>query len=619
MEIGYNNIIELTYKEIWKMSRSLELGKNKEKTLSLLKIIKEALYNQIYLVLLPIKSDSNETKIRELISRYIVGGKDKKGKVWLGLLSITKALIDRYILSKYKNLEEIQTLLELYDDFMAMASLRSFKHFCLYMETDFPKKIWKPTQHLFDGWFYYATKMVIDGDVKFIEKQLPTGFGKSLSDCFLIAFIFGQDINNDVLKIFGNKYNCSRAFDTIVELMCNSRYAKIFPYFAQFDCRADLLFEKCKQKDGEFKITGSKLPVNFLCVGKESKVNGVRAKFIFLDDITQAEDKDNIRLHDKDIYTYENVWFKRSYSNKNFYLIVGGTTYNIYDLLSYLKIKFGGDRAIDSKVNKYTKVSRSDEIYKNGISVFITVPKLDYDTDESVYPEEFSTEKARKQREEDYETFMAMEQQQPLAPKNNPYYYTFLNEYDAVPDENTFGRGESCLAYCDTKRHGKDYCAMVIGAKVESGQKTEHYIIDGIYDNRPMKEIYSAIVSKIILHNITILNIENNINEGITNILRQMLISRGYFGCQINEIFNNQNKEDRIMDMEHEIKNYMRFPRRGLYPRSSPIGMAMDELYSFSYVKKNVHDDWTDACAGYAKSFIANKYGKIKKARLVRI
>lgn len=619
MKAGYNEIIEIIYKEICKMTRNREWEKDCEKTISLLKIIKEALYNQIYSVLSAIKNDNNEKKIRELIGKYIIGGKDSKGKVWLSLLSMTKALIDRQTSSKKKNLEEIQTLLELYDDFMAMASLRSFKHFCLYMETDFPKKIWQPTQHLFDGWFYYATKMVIDGDVKFIEKQLPTGFGKSISDCFLIAFIFGQDINNDVLKVFGNKYNCSRAFDTIVNLMCSKQFAKAFPYYAQFECQSDKMFEKCKQKDGEFKITGSHQPVNFLCVGKDSKVNGVRAKYLFLDDITQAEDKDNIRMHDKDVYLYEQVWFKRSYSNNNFYIIVGGTTYNIYDLLSYLKLKFGYSDSTVSKVNKFTKTARSNEIVKNGISVFISVPKLDLETDESVYPEEFPTEKARAQRAEDYETFMAMEQQMPLAPKNNPYYYTYLKEYDDVPEEGTFGRGETCLAYCDTKRHGKDYCAMVIGTKIANGSTEEHFIIDGIYDNRPMKEQYNAIVSKIILHNITILNIENNINEGITNILREMLVSRGYLGCQINEVFNNQNKEDRIMDMEHEIKNYMRFPRRGMFPRSSPVGMAMDELYSFSYVKKNVHDDWTDACAGYAKCFIANKYGKLKKAKLIRL
>ena len=55
-----------------------------------------------------------------------------------------------------------------------------------------------------------------------------------------------------------------------------------------------------------------------------------------------------------------------------------------------------------------------------------------------------------------------------------------------------------------------------------------------------------------------------------------------------------------------------------LYARSSPIGQAMEELYSYSYVKKVDYDDFTDAISGYSKCFIGKaetQYGTVMTFR----
>lgn len=602
MELSYKQVIEETYSMIAKAGKSAKMWGNDEVVISLFSSLNYALVQEIQQLSL-LKNDKNEKSIRQLIGRYVIGCKDKNKMIWLGAIKPIKTKIDRILKSRKPDTNILSKYMALYDDFMALASMRSFKHFCLYMESDWDKKVWESTQKIFEGWYTYATKMVLDGDVKFIEKQLPTSYGKSLSDSFLIAWIFGHDIDNDVLKVFGNKYNCSRAFDTIVELMCSKKFAKVFPYYAKFDGKKDLIFESCKQGEGTFKISGSQKPVNFLCVGKESKISGVRAKFIFLDDITQAEDADKINAHDRDIYTYDTVWSKRFYSNNNAYLVVSGTTYSMFDILTYLKKRFNIAGAVVSKMNKYTKIAYSNEFIKNGVSVFVCVPKLDYDTDESTYPEEFPTEKARKDRENNYRVFMAMEQQQPLAPQGNPFYMDNLNQYDDLPAIGTNGRSIYHQAYLDTKRKGKDYCAMVICSKFGGF----HHPIDCVYEDIPMQDCYPIICAKIIQHNISHLVIENNINEGLTTLLLKMLAEQGYCGCKIEEIYNYEKKDDRIAGEEANIKAFMRFPKFGMYARSSPMGKALDELYSYSYKRKNDHDDFTDACAGYSRAFISNK------------
>ena len=308
-------------------------------------------------------------------------------------------------------------------------------------------------------------------------------------------------------------------------------------------------------------------------------------------------------MHDKDINTFLNVWFKRNYGMDNFYIVASGTTYSCYDILSWLKNRYGHANAINSKVNKYTMVAKCNDFVYNGTSVFVCVPKLDYVTDESTFPERFPTVAARKQRADDYETFMAMEQQQPQKPKDNPFYLTALMDYETLPEKNTHDRGDFCWAYLDAKRKGADFCAMPILTPIGN----LHYLVDVFYDNRPMKELYGGIIAKIKHHHITKLVIENNINEGLKTLLQKMLFEQGVTFCEIVEIFNYTKKELRIAGVEFEIKQKIVFPKFGLYARSSPIGQAMDELYGYTYNKKVGHDDFTDAIAGYVENFVAEK------------
>ena len=625
----YTNEIKVCTKEINRLFNSKDWADD-EKVIKVLRLYHGMIYQQIHNYLVPMRTETAENQIRELIKTCIIGYTDKKRKiVHKGVLKPIKAKMEQIGAEKRTKTEFISRYLELYDDFYALAAFRSFKHFALYIEKKLTEhdevkdgsgsggdnKIIEHTLPLFEGWYYYATRMVLDGDVKFIAKQMPTSYGKSYGDVLLIPFILGYDIENDVIKVFGNPYNCERCFSSIVELMCRQEYAKVFPYFQQFNGVEKEIFEKCSAKDGALKIKGSHRPVSFLCVGKDSKISGVRGKYIFLDDITQAEDANILSRHAQDIYKYNAVWKKRTYGKNNSYFIAGGTAYSIYDLLSHLKKKFGFEKAQKSKAHKYTSVATSNEIVQNGISAFVIVPKLDYETDESTYPAEFDTFSARKEREENYETFMAMEQQMPVPPKNTPFYHTNLLCYDRLPNVGENGRAEFCMATLDGKRKGSDFCAMPIFCPI--GEK--HYLIDAVYDPRPMEDCYDSIVSKIIQHNVTMLCVESNINEGLPLILRRKLQEQGYNHCTISETFNYEKKEDRIAGSEASIRANLVFPAFGMYSPSHPIGMALQELYFYSYEKKPDHDDFTDAISAYCRRYLMKKKVEKSKAKIIHI
>lgn len=606
-ETDYGSVI----KECAKQINMLFKGKgwtDDEKVTRLFDIYHKAIWSQIHNVLIPQKTDKAEKQVRDILAKYVIGCTKNK-TVYMGAIQPIRAKISQISKAKKTSNEFIARYLELYDDFMALASFRSFKHYCLYMQSVFGFTLWEDTQNCFDGYWFYANKMVLDGEIKFLEKQLPTGYGKSLSDSFMQSWIFGIDIDNDILKVCGNDKFTDDCFQNVQKLMLSNKYAKVFPYYAQFDCEVDKMFTFCSRKDLKFAIIGSKKSTNLRIVTKLSDVNGVRAKFLFLDDITQRKDMSNLTQHNKDIHSFSHEWFERNYNRNLFYIVASGTTYSQFDLLSFLKRVMGGEKAVQSQINKYTHIGVSDYIVPNGKSVFVCVPLLDYDTDESTYPAKISTMSARKKREENPTEFWAMDMQRPLPPDSSPFYFTKLRQYTTLPLIGESGRLETCIGALDTKRRGKDYLSMPIFFEANDPERegqTAFYLVDWLYDDRPMKECIPLIVSKIIQHKITRLYVERNTEECIETLLTDKLREKGYTSCIIEEVYSTEPKDRRIMSAEGDIKSRLIFPQYGMYSQSSDIGKALLNVYGYTYVGTVAHDDAPDSLALFVKRFVMN-------------
>lgn len=584
-----------------------------EKVTRLFTVYYQAIYEQVHTVLAPMKTPEAEKAIRDILARNVIGYVDTNiKKTYIGCINPLKAKL-RQITQKNKALraEYIERYLELYNNFMALAAFRSFKHYCLFMQSEFGFTLWEDTQNLFEGYWYYANKMVLDGKVNFLEKQMPTGFGKSLSDAFMQSWIFGIDINNDILKVCGNDKFTDDCFQNVTKLMLSAKYAKVFPYYAKFKKDINLMFSFCARKDLKFSITGSKKSTNLRIVTKLSDVNGVRAKFLFLDDITQRKDMSNLTMHNKDIHSFIHEWFERNYNRSQFFIVASGTTYSQFDILSYLKRVMGGEHAVKSPINKYTSVARNDYITPDGISVFVCIPLLDYDTDESTYPQKISTYNARKKREENPTEFWAMDMQRPLPPDNSPFYFTKLRSYTALPPIGENGRNETCIAALDTKRRGKDFLSMPIFFEAQDPDRrtdTAFYLVDWLYDDRPMTECIPLIVSKIISHKITRLYAERNTEECIGAIITDKLKEQGYTSCIVEDVYSTEPKDRRIMTAEGDIKSKIIFPQYGMYSPASDMGKALLNVYGYTYIGAVAHDDAPDSLALFAKRFIMNKY-----------
>lgn len=599
---------------ILKARKSVKAFNNEEVMTSLLTDMYNAIYSQIHGYLDVYKSKKNEMEIRRLL----------REEVHSFLMPIVQTKINRLngILTKFENSSKqvkernnyeknglyLIEYLDLYKKLYALMAFRSLEHWFQYYEYEYDndKKLWKYSldplndggySGLVKGYCFYATKAILDGGIDFIEMQMPTGTGKSYKDILTIGFLVGLDFDNDCLKVFGNASNVEEAGGYLKDLFLSPLYAEVFPRFKHYHMQdGDLeqnMFEKIKIGIGvTIRFKGSN-KTNVRIVSKDKKISGVRAKYIFLDDITQEEDTENMKRHEWDWDRFWNVWYKRRYMECGTVIFASGTTYHYYDILSRLKEYFSGGKLIRSSFNKYTYLN------EKGNAVFIVVPALDPETGESTLPQKYSTEDRLAIKERNERMFYAMEQQAPLPPENSPFYMSKLREYEAIPTEN---RSPYCWASLDTARIGKDYNALAIFTKVGD----DFYLKDCLYVKEPMDKVYQQIIDKIKQHNITKLVIEINIDTSLKAILTKMMEEQGIYGVTIDEVYSTLKKEEKIYNMEGTIKERIVFPAQHLYSVFSPMGQFMQDIYTFSYTVKNAHDDSIDAVATFAERYIRN-------------
>lgn len=629
----YTKYIKAIYRDLEKRSRG-KLWNDDEQVISILQEYKFAIYNQIHKILVPQNTESSEKQIRDIISRYVIGYTDtKKGVSFIGALDFIKsklAKLDKEF-SKIKRVSEEQRrnikikmeILDRYeqlkDDFMAIASFRSFKHFCLYFEEVYApqdKKIWVHAEKhgIADGLWYCFGRMALTGEFKTMFKQTPTGYFKTYSNICFIAWLFGLNKNTDVLYILGNPTMVKKVFIGIKQQMTRDRYAKVFPDYAQFGCDEYKMFEINNIKEGELLISGANSMCNFKIASKDTAIDGVRFKWRFYDDITRSMDKNNAAKHQRDNELYHDDWTKRRYTEFEDFEIFSGTAYSPYDLICTQKDNKGVDIATPCKF-KYCTINVKTA------TMFIKIPKLDPETDESTLPEKYTTELARRERERDTETFFAMEQQEPLPPSGLPFDNKKIKTYTELPLRASEGgvRSNVCQAVLDPARVGTDNLSLGVHSRCGD----IYYLVTCFYKKTPLdgkmpdgRTALEHCCDIIIDKNVVELVVETNTVSNIKKQIEDILYSRGYRACVITEIYSTQKKADKIFDNQSTILEHIVFPHRSTYGASSMMGQYMKNIVTWNAKTKD-NDDSIDTEAIFANHFIRGAMRRGNKAKLL--
>lgn len=618
-----------------KFRKSRELFQMENELLELEQTRYKLINYEIHRVLVKKKNTKSEEQVRALIRDVInldlpvVEAKITRFSDTLGRLQNNHKTDENQINNCYRFLNE---WLNLHENFWALASFRSLEHFVQFMEIDVKdenKKVWKNSLDPYKDngytgvnkpFFHYFNQMVMKKNIKFISKQYPTGYGKSYSNQVAIAWLMGVDVENDVLLVVGNPALVSQNANGIVSIMTNPRFARVFPEFARFFNEGDVtnqMYNICRIKQGEIAINGSARPLNIKIISKDTPIDGIRVKFLFLDDVCRSKDANNLKAHEEDIDNYWNSWYKRNYGTDDFYIIVGGTAYSVEDILSYLIRYYSNGKMTRTPTNKYTYIS------ENGDCVFIKIPKIDDDLNRSTYPQKFPYAEAVKARERNYRMFMAMEQQQPLNPESCPFAWENLHTYEKLPDNLS----DYSVALIDPARCGQNYVSMAIFRVREEKDQFNavnkvYYLVDCIYRLKRMEDVYEEICEKVEKHHIVKLQIENNTDTSLKNLLDKMFHEKHLLFCETMEFFTYENKETKLKELTYKywgyLVNQIRFPCFSMYPPAHQMGKFMQHITCYNFRGKNDYDDSIDTVCMFIERFLVSEV-RPNRAKILRV
>ena len=259
--------------------------------------------------------------------------------------------------------------------------------------------------------------------------------------------------------------------------------------------------------------------------------------------------------------------------------------------------------------NVYDPLVRMEKLYGNDpLYRFRKIPALN-EKDESNYPYQYTTEYLHEMRERlDAPEWMAKWMQAPFVREGLLYQPQELNYFNGeCPNGKT-------IAVLDPAVGGGDFLSMLIIRVV--GKK--NYIIDWLYTNETKGKTIPAICGKIMFHTVTELHYERNgIGRAFEEDVTKALHERGCYSCKA-QPFNTpegMSKEDKILGYSDWVKANLWFideeAKSTTYSRSQDYIKAMNDMFIYTTVGKNKHDDSVDNLAQAARVFEKQSNGTV--------
>lgn len=516
-----------------------------------------------------------------------------------GLLVIKKYIPILDLLVKIdnnpKHLQEFDKMLKYAYKLGARISL---EHYMVYREWDLPEKekFFQPRYNILVGYMHYLQELECNPKFTTLIFNAPSGYGKTYPKKIAEAWCFGIESKGTVLSLCSNDDVVKAGSRTVIDEIKSEEFGEVFPKM-KYSTEDKTFF--LKETDEQWKLRDCKLQFSYYAKTTNSNVVGSRAsKCIHIDDL--YPDYLSAMNQDLNKYYYNKsitVWEKRFVQNRTPKVCITGTLWASGDYID-LKIHQLLKEHIFKKHPKYPYVMISED----ESCAIIQVPALDYETGASTCPELKSTEELLKEkRNMDSYLWETNFQQVPTNPEALAFSYEKIRTYKTIPSTDYTGT----YAVIDaTRKSGKDFFAMPIFTKVESGNHFDYYLKDALFTRTATKDMYNEIVEKIIEHHIIMLVIESNVTSELKQNIDKILESKGYMFCETLEKYNTEQKSARITNEKHIIKKQLVFPEKGMHGVNTDMGEFMDNLTSYNESGMNKNDDAPDSCALFGSEII---------------
>ena len=516
----------------------------------------------------------------------------------------TKLIPILHKLIEGSKIENMALFFDYYKRAYCFCAQRDFSCFVDYIEWNMPRKVLANRRNVLKPYVDALNRIAFDDRLQYLVVSYPPSMGKSYLATLFTAWGYGISINNSVIRMSYSDELVLGFSRTVKGIISSPEFAEIFPLFKLYNGKP---FEV--ERESDWKIKNANVPKsNHIARTRNGSTTGERASFaIIFDDMTKGAEEANSESVHRGIYDKWNTeWWNRRDGVRCKFIFVG-TQWTPEDILN---------RIIEDR-NKISTLQPTDNPYvmesEDKSTIVIRVPLLDENhktTCSEVYPQQIA-----EQIEQNTDPFLfsCVYMQNPIAPTGREFAWECIRTYTKEELLNVYLTPNS-MATLDTARKGKDNVSMPI---FENDNNGNHYLIDAIYKQKPMDDLYDEIIEKIIEHRITTLVIENNIDTSLKRLLEDRLHARGIYWCIIIEKYNTVKKEERIKNNRGIVQKQIVFPDKSIVRPNTDIGRMMDNITKYSFDKPNLHDDGIDSVCMYASEIIFGK-GILSKPVAIR-
>lgn len=461
-------------------------------------------------------------------------------------------------------------LLLLKKSYIQGARWGSFSDFMYAMEwRRTPKaRFWQPRANVLEGKHKIATQIddfLDDPKAIYLGFSMPPGTGKSTLIKFLLSYIYGMHPESENMYVSYSSAMVKMIYDSVSSFIRDEEYCfnDIFPELAEPNMSAEYFTISARAK-GDFPTIGM--------IGLEGSVTGrTRANYLLVTD-DLVKNKEVARSPQRLDTLYED--YKSTLSTRTIGDTVKqiqlGTIWSAHDPISRMKAEHQGDDRY-----KFIAIPVEDE---NGESNF------EYDCADRYTKERIAILK----NDLDSVDFSCLYLQKGMDKEGLAFPPDSLLYYNGILPE---GEPDNIIFWGDVAWGGIDSFACpfiyIYG--------DEWYMHDVLFDRGDKEHTLPRMTAKIINNKAKMGGIEANTGGDMYARELDMLLRKENWSCNITTKRALLKKEYRIEQHQGAIKRiYYRDARN----RSREYQAFMDELCSYSFTQKNLHDDAPDSLAG---------------------
>lgn len=446
-----------------------------------------------------------------------------------------------------------------------------FDDFMIAMEWNRnPKsRFWLPRRKILEGNFKVCTSIenfMNEEKGKKLTLSTPPGCGKSTLIKFLMCFIMGKWPDSKNMYISYADGMVKMMMDAVTDMTSEDEYnfQEIFP-LGKPDKSAEY-------STIGFRPKGDAQTFNMCSIGGSITGRTRADKFMITDDLVKNAEMARSPERLETLYNdYTDTISTRQIGDEVKEIMLG-TIWSIYDPISREKIKYEGQPGYHFMAFPVC----DDEGHSN----------FNYDCADNYTDEKIADLKEKL----DPVTFSCLYLQRGIQKEGMPFTKDNMKWYDGILPS---GEPDKIIAFCDVAYGGGDSLSMPMLWKYgEDG-----FIHDVVF-NRKDKSVTEPIVANRLAKNkVQKVRFEANVGgDAYADDISEKLTEIGY-SCNVTskKAPNNISKMVKIEQYQQDIRNLYFRRDKG---RGREYDMFINELTTFSFTQKNLHDDAADSLAG---------------------